>query len=106
MRRMKKTAIVVALLGCTLAWSAPSRADKGEYMGMLPEQIEKEVRKESKAYREVMDKLRVLENSGADKNAATYKSEHDELIRQAEASKVSLDSLREAQQAQNREYGQ
>jgi len=103
---MKKTAIIVALLGCTLAWSGPCRADKSEYMGLLPEQIEKQIRTESAAYRDVMNKIRVMENSGADKNSAAYKSTHDELIRQAEERKVSLDSLREALQIQHREYGE
>ncbi len=106
MRAMIKTAFIVALFGCTLAWSGSARADKSEYMGLLPGQIDQEIRKESSAYREVMNKIRVIENSGADKSSAAYKAQHDELIREAEERKVSLDSLRESRKAQLQEYGQ
>lgn len=104
---MRTTASKLAVLSLLLALCAPGAAlaDRYEYSAMLPEQIEKEIRAERKAYRATMEELHSLENGPMDKNSAQYKAAHEELLKRAVDHKVRLDEMREAVNAQEQVYG-
>jgi len=104
---MRTTASKLAVLSFLLALCAPGAAlaDRYEYSTMLPEQIEKEIRSERKAYRATMDELHSLENGPMDKNSAQYKAAHEELLKRAVDQKVRLDEMGEALASQGQAYG-
>lgn len=80
-------------------------ADKYDYTSMVPEQIEKELRAERKAYRATMDEIHALENGPMDKASAEYKAKLAELLKKAVEQKVNLDVMSEALTAQEKAYG-
>lgn len=86
-------------------WTTNAMADKYEFSAMLPEQIEKEIRTERKAYQKTMDDIRQLENGPADKSSAEYKQQLKELLAKAVEQKVNLDVMLEALAEQQKAYG-
>ncbi len=104
---MRITASKLATLSLLFALCTPGvvLADHYEYSAMLPEQIEKEIRVERKAYSATMEELHALENGPMDKNSAQYKQAHDALLKKAVDQKVHLDEMREALNAQTQVYG-
>lgn len=97
--------ILVLATVLTAFMTGAALADKQAYTTMTPEQIEKAIRAERQAYREAMNQLRELENSGMDKKSPEYKARFDDLITKAEQMKVDLDWMREALTEQEKAFG-
>jgi len=84
---------------------SPALADKYEYTAMPPEQIEKALRLENQAYRNIMRQIRQLENSDMDKASPQYKAKLESLLNEAVERKVTIDSMNEALVEQQKAYG-
>lgn len=94
----------VALALVILTSALPALADKSDYMGLMPEQIENEITAERRVYRQTMDELSTLENGPMDKSSELYRTQRDTLIRKAERSKVTLDYMGEALKLRKKEF--
>lgn len=101
---VKKLTWAAVLALVTITCALPALADKSDYMGLLPEQIESEMARERMVYRQNMDELKMLENGPMDKSSELYRAQYESLIRRAERSKVILDYMNEALKARKQEF--
>ncbi|WP_243438906.1 hypothetical protein [Fundidesulfovibrio soli] len=102
--RTAKTLLIAAAIAASLALSTAAFADTVDYSSMLPDQIEAAMRMERASYRDAMNRLHALENSGMDKSSPEYKAKFDTLVREAEEHRVNQDVMREALRQQQRSY--